>query len=182
FILGDPKPEADVGNLARPITDVVSSPHSKRGMTVSGHNPSSLAIERSGPESSGGITGGRVRYQHHPRLHATTCPSGTSTVPLQFTRPGRHERPRGRGKNRVLLADLEEVAARSSSCRLGLHRPAHPRCRRPARPPRRRDPAPLLRRSGATAGLSRWGPAEEAGSPALPAPLDRNHRPPSLST
>jgi hypothetical protein len=36
FILGDPKPEADVGNLARPITDVVSSPHSKRGMTVSG--------------------------------------------------------------------------------------------------------------------------------------------------
>jgi hypothetical protein len=39
FILGDPKPEpeADVGNLARPRTDVVSSPHSKRGMTVSGH-------------------------------------------------------------------------------------------------------------------------------------------------
>jgi hypothetical protein len=37
FILGDPKPEADVGNLARPITDVVSSPHSKRAMTVSGH-------------------------------------------------------------------------------------------------------------------------------------------------
>ena len=36
FILGDPKPEADVGNLARPITDVVSSPHSKRGMTVRG--------------------------------------------------------------------------------------------------------------------------------------------------
>lgn len=36
FILGDPKPEADVGNLARPITDVVSSPHRKRGMTVRG--------------------------------------------------------------------------------------------------------------------------------------------------
>jgi hypothetical protein len=41
FILGDPKPEADVGNLARPITDVVSSPHSKRAMTVSGQHPAS---------------------------------------------------------------------------------------------------------------------------------------------
>jgi hypothetical protein len=33
---GDPKPEADVGNLAGPITDVVSSTHRQRGMTVSG--------------------------------------------------------------------------------------------------------------------------------------------------
>jgi hypothetical protein len=51
FILGDPKPEADVGNLARPITDVVSSPHSKRAMTVSGQGPTKNPIVRLASDS-----------------------------------------------------------------------------------------------------------------------------------
>jgi len=61
-MLGDPKPDADVGNLARPITDVVSSPHSKRGMTVSAHEdqfrPPSLSFRcRLGEATFAGMGG-----------------------------------------------------------------------------------------------------------------------------
>jgi hypothetical protein len=78
--------------------------------------------------------------------------------------------PGWRRRSRMPLCS-PSCAASIRLCRLGLHRRAHPRCRRPARLPRRHNPAPLP----SPEWRDRWPLTVGAGKEKTRSPADRRH-------